>query len=146
MGLVKLQLTIDLFSIVNKLLCWISYLCFSYLFNLSHRDNFLILQTLVASIAYYMFPFLQHLPLWNSKGLIVALLLHVGLSEPLYYWVHRRFHGEYLFTHYHSLHHSSPVPESFTGENHRYPILILILSVLFWLAQTTTRPIIILVG
>ncbi|XP_057420433.1 very-long-chain aldehyde decarbonylase CER3 isoform X2 [Lotus japonicus] len=80
-------------------------------------DNFLILQTLVASIAYYMFPFLQHLPLWNSKGLIVALLLHVGLSEPLYYWVHRRFHGEYLFTHYHSLHHSSPVPESFTAGN-----------------------------
>ncbi|KAH1117192.1 hypothetical protein GLYMA_17G069100v4 [Glycine max] len=80
-------------------------------------DNFLILQALVASMACYMFPFLQHLPLWNVKGLIVALVLHVGVSEPLYYWVHRKFHGDYLFTHYHSLHHSSPVPESFTAGN-----------------------------
>nr|KYP51424.1 Protein WAX2 [Cajanus cajan] len=78
-------------------------------------DNFLILQTLVASMACYMFPFLQYLPLWNAKGLIVALILHVGISEPLYYWVHRKFHGDYLFTHYHSLHHSSPIPESFTA-------------------------------
>ncbi|KAK7265329.1 hypothetical protein RJT34_32948 [Clitoria ternatea] len=80
-------------------------------------DNFLILQALVASLACYMFPFLQHLPPWNLKGLIVALILHVGVSEPVYYWVHRRFHGDYLFTNYHSLHHSSPVPVPFTAGN-----------------------------
>ncbi|KAJ7979543.1 protein ECERIFERUM 3 [Quillaja saponaria] len=78
-------------------------------------DNFIILQALIASIACYMFPFLENLPLWNTKGFITALMLHVGVSEPLYYWVHRKFHGDYLFAHYHSLHHSSPVPRSFTA-------------------------------
>ena len=92
-----------------------------FIFIVLNRDNFLILQALVASMACYIFPFLQHLPPWNVKGLIVALMLHVGISEPLYYWVHRKFHGDYLFTHYHSLHHSSPVPEPLTGENHKYP-------------------------
>lgn len=103
------------------------YVCFSI------RDNFLILQALVASMACYMFPILQHLPIWNVKGLFVALILHVGVSEPLYYWVHKKFHGDYLFTHYHSLHHSSPVPESFTGENHIYPSLLESSSIDFWI-------------
>ncbi|KAL5548864.1 hypothetical protein UlMin_004095 [Ulmus minor] len=80
-----------------------------------HWDNFLILQALISSMACYLFPSLQNLPLWNSKGIITALLLHVGVSEPLYYWVHRSFHGNYLFTNYHSLHHSSPVPHPFTA-------------------------------
>ncbi|XP_027367642.1 very-long-chain aldehyde decarbonylase CER3-like isoform X1 [Abrus precatorius] len=80
-------------------------------------DNFLILQAIIGSMAYYMFPSLQNLRLWNTKGLIVALMLHVGISEPLYYWVHRKFHGPYLFTNYHSLHHSAPVPQSLTAGN-----------------------------
>ncbi|WJX96725.1 Very-long-chain aldehyde decarbonylase cer3 [Trifolium repens] len=80
-------------------------------------DNFLILQALVATIVCYIFPFLQHLPLWNVKGLIVALILHVGVSEPLYYLVHKKFHEDYLFTNYHSLHHSSHVPTPLTAGN-----------------------------
>lgn len=80
-------------------------------------DNFLILQALVATVICYIFPFLQHLPLWNVKGIIVAMILHVGVSEPLYYWVHKKFHGDYLFKNYHSLHHSSPVPTPLTAGN-----------------------------
>ncbi|XP_058765667.1 very-long-chain aldehyde decarbonylase CER3-like [Vicia villosa] len=80
-------------------------------------DNFLILQTLVAFIVCYIFPFLQHLPIWNLKGLALAMILHVGVSEPLYYWVHKKFHGDYLFKNYHSLHHSSPVPTPLTAGN-----------------------------
>ncbi|KAI4335487.1 hypothetical protein L6164_014127 [Bauhinia variegata] len=80
-------------------------------------DNFLILQALIASLFYYTFPVLQNLPLWSTKGVIAALILHVAVSEPLYYWAHRKFHGDYLFRHYHSLHHSSPVPQSFTAGN-----------------------------
>ncbi|KAK2358882.1 Fatty acid hydroxylase superfamily [Trifolium repens] len=80
-------------------------------------DNFLILQALVATIVCYIFPFLQHLPLWNVKGLIVALILHMGVSEPLYYLVHKKFHEDYLFTNYHSLHHSSHVPTPLTAGN-----------------------------
>ncbi|KAE8056816.1 hypothetical protein FH972_013553 [Carpinus fangiana] len=79
-------------------------------------DNFIILQALIASMASYMFPFLENLPLWNAKGFIAVLTLHMAVSEPLYYWVHRFVHGShYLFTHYHSLHHSSPVPHPFTA-------------------------------
>ncbi|ONH95085.1 hypothetical protein PRUPE_7G050800 [Prunus persica] len=52
---------------------------------------------------------LQNLPLWNTIGFISTLVLHVGVSEPLYYWMHRRFHGNYFFENYHSLHRSSPL-------------------------------------
>uniref|UniRef100_A0A5B6Z7Y4 Putative Fatty acid hydroxylase superfamily n=1 Tax=Davidia involucrata TaxID=16924 RepID=A0A5B6Z7Y4_DAVIN len=80
-------------------------------------DNFIILQALMASMACYMFPVLTSLPLWNTRGLIAIMILHMGVSEPLYYWLHKKFHGNYLFTHYHSLHHSSAVPQPFTAGN-----------------------------
>ena len=88
-------------------------------YSIFSRDNFLILQALIGSMAFYMFPFLQNLPPWNTMGVIAALILHVVISEPLFYWLHRKFHEEHLFNHYHSLHHSSPVPESFTGQRNQ---------------------------
>ncbi|XP_068652155.1 very-long-chain aldehyde decarbonylase GL1-1 [Aristolochia californica] len=90
-------------------------------------DNFLILQALIAAIACYTFPVLRDLPLLNWKGFVLALALHMGVSEPLYYWFHKRLHTGYLFTHYHSLHHSSPVPQPFTA-GHGTPLEHLILS------------------
>ncbi|XP_058211162.1 very-long-chain aldehyde decarbonylase CER3 [Rhododendron vialii] len=81
-------------------------------------DNFLILQALLASMALYIFPSLSSLPVWNSSGFVAVILLHVGVSEPFYYWIHKCFHGNnYLLTHYHSLHHSSTVPQAFTAGN-----------------------------
>ncbi|KAJ8767298.1 hypothetical protein K2173_017342 [Erythroxylum novogranatense] len=81
-------------------------------------DNFILLQALIASMACLIFPsYLENAPLWNTYGFITTLILHVAISEPLYYWVHRWFHNGYLFTHYHSLHHSSPVLHPFTGAN-----------------------------
>ncbi|CAH2049722.1 unnamed protein product, partial [Thlaspi arvense] len=88
---------------------------FFFLISSHDLDNFIILQALMASVAYYVFPFLSLLPLWDPRSFIAATLLHVVVSEPLYYWVHRCFHGDYLFTHYHSLHHSSPVPQPLTA-------------------------------
>ncbi|KAG1327517.1 hypothetical protein COCNU_01G014510 [Cocos nucifera] len=58
-------------------------------------DNFLILQALIGAMAFCFVPSLRDLPFWDLRGCIVALLFHVGVSEPLFYWVHR----------YHSLHH-----------------------------------------
>ncbi|KAK8661027.1 hypothetical protein V6N13_051929 [Hibiscus sabdariffa] len=78
-------------------------------------DNFLILQALLASMACLIFPSLASLPLWNPKGFVTLLLLHVSVSEPLYYWAHRFLHESYLFTHYHLLHHSSPVLHPYTA-------------------------------
>ncbi|KAK1549937.1 hypothetical protein Q3G72_010824 [Acer saccharum] len=81
-------------------------------------DNFIILQALMASMAYYMFPFFENLPLWNTKGFIALFILHVTVTEPLYYFIHRHFHkNHFLFTNYHSFHHSSPVPQATTAGN-----------------------------
>ncbi|XP_077238230.1 very-long-chain aldehyde decarbonylase CER3-like [Tasmannia lanceolata] len=80
-------------------------------------DNFLILQAFIATLACYSFPIFGNLPLWNWRGCIFALFLHMGVSEPLYYQIHKLLHTDYFFSHYHSLHHSSAVPQPFTAGN-----------------------------
>lgn len=79
------------------------------------RDNFIILQAFVGSLAYFSFPSLACLPLWNTKGILCCLILHMMVSEPLYYWTHRLMHSQYLFNNYHWLHHYSKVTHPFTG-------------------------------
>uniref|UniRef100_M4CRF8 Fatty acid hydroxylase domain-containing protein n=1 Tax=Brassica campestris TaxID=3711 RepID=M4CRF8_BRACM len=85
-------------------------------------DNYILLQAIIASMICYMStPSMimnSTIPLWNTKGLIVLLVIHVTFSEPLYYFLHRSVHrNNYLFTHYHSFHHSSPVPNPMTANN-----------------------------
>ncbi|KAM7477084.1 hypothetical protein LguiB_024327 [Lonicera macranthoides] len=80
-------------------------------------DNMIILQAVMSSMGIYLFPKMASLPVWDTRGFIAILILHMGVSEPLYYWIHKCFHGNYLFTHYHSLHHSSAVPQPFTAGN-----------------------------
>ncbi|KAJ0984929.1 hypothetical protein J5N97_003285 [Dioscorea zingiberensis] len=66
-------------------------------------------------MACYVLQGLGDLPKWNLLGCLIALLLHVVVSEPLFYLTHRLFHKGYLFENYHSLHHSTVVPQSFTA-------------------------------
>lgn len=80
-----------------------------------HWDNFIILQAIVAALLLYIFPVFSSQPLWNLKGFISAIALHITVSEPLFYTIHKCFHGNYLFTRYHSLHHSSDVPQAYTA-------------------------------
>lgn len=114
-------ITISLFSFpFEKSKSFISiiilYSIFVLFFFSLFRDNFILLQAAIASMGYYVFPSSERLPQWNTKGFIAVLILHVAVSEPLYYVLHRQFHkNQYLFTHYHSLHHSSPVPQIPTG-------------------------------
>lgn len=62
---------------------------------------------------------MNSIPLWNTKGLVALIVLHVTFSEPLYYFLHRSFHrNNHFFTHYHSFHHASPVPHPMTGKFH----------------------------
>lgn len=92
------------------------YFCLFVCFFPPYRDNFILLQAAIASMGYYIFPCSENLPRWNTKGFIALQILHVAVSEPLYYVLHRHFHrNKYLFTHYHSLHHSSPAPQIPTG-------------------------------
>lgn len=120
-----MELVIINFSIIllfNFSLCVYScYILYKYISISCQlcRDNFILLQAIIASIACYIFPtFIENVPVWNTKGFITILILHVGMSEPLYYWVHRCFHESYPFTHYHSLHHSSHVLHPFTGKKY----------------------------
>lgn len=64
-------------------------------------------------------PPLEELPILGLQGCIIALLLHVGVSEPVFYLANRWFHSGSLFTHYHSIQHASPVPTPMTGKRQR---------------------------
>ncbi|CAI0427709.1 unnamed protein product, partial [Linum tenue] len=77
-------------------------------------DNFLVFQSLIGFLACSMSS-MGSLPIWNTKGLLWILVLHVGISEPVYYCVHRLFHTGSWFTNYHSINHSSPVLHPYTG-------------------------------
>ncbi|XP_056161764.1 very-long-chain aldehyde decarbonylase CER1-like isoform X2 [Syzygium oleosum] len=60
------------------------------------------------------------LPVWRSDGVITTILLHVGLVEFLYYWLHKVLHHHYLYSRYHSHHHSSIVTEPITSVIHPF--------------------------
>ncbi|KAH0458983.1 hypothetical protein IEQ34_011797 [Dendrobium chrysotoxum] len=95
-------------------------------------DNFFIPQAFIAALAFYFFPSLRKLPVWEIRGLFIALVLHVGVSEPLFYCTHRAFHSGRLFNYYHSLHHSSPVPSTFTA-GHGTPVEYMVMSLVMGL-------------
>ena len=81
------------------------------------RDNFLLLQTLIGATVVNspLLPGLRQLCLWDPRGWAVALLLHVGFSEPAFYLAHRALHRAPLFARYHAAHHSSGVTQPLTG-------------------------------
>jgi len=60
----------------------------------------------------------SRLPLWRTDGVIMAMVLHAGPVEFLYYWLHRALHHHFLYSRYHSHHHSSIVTEPITCESH----------------------------
>lgn len=72
----------------------------------------------MVSLVYYLVsltdPAIAKMPLWKPDGAIVTFLLHVGPIEFLYYWLHRALHHHYLYSRYHSHHHSSIVTEPIT--------------------------------
>lgn len=56
----------------------------------------------------------SHMPLWRTDGVLITALLHAGPVEFLYYWLHRALHHHFLYSRYHSHHHSSIVTEPIT--------------------------------
>lgn len=88
------------------------------LMKIDRRDNLVIMQTLIAAMVINnpLFPGVTELRSWDPRGWAVALLLHVSISEPAFYWAHRALHRGPLLSQYHAMHHSSPVTQSLTGE------------------------------
>ncbi|CAL5041629.1 unnamed protein product [Urochloa decumbens] len=80
-------------------------------------DNMVILQTLIAAMVANSpaFPGVAELRAWDPRGWALALLLHVTVSEPAFYWAHRALHRGPLFSLYHAKHHSSPVTQPLTA-------------------------------
>uniref|UniRef100_A0A5B6ZZ73 Protein ECERIFERUM 1-like n=1 Tax=Davidia involucrata TaxID=16924 RepID=A0A5B6ZZ73_DAVIN len=58
--------------------------------------------------------------IWRTDGVITTILLHIGPVEFLYYWLHRALHHHYLYSRYHSHHHSSIVTEPITSVIHPF--------------------------
>ncbi|KAM1362959.1 hypothetical protein PS1_028256 [Malus domestica] len=81
-------------------------------------------QILFNSILFYLgsrhLPEASNLPMWRTDGVILTILLHAGPVEFLYYWLHRALHHHFLYSRYHSHHHSSIVTEPITSVIHPF--------------------------
>ncbi|XP_048434515.1 very-long-chain aldehyde decarbonylase CER1-like [Pyrus x bretschneideri] len=78
-------------------------------------DNQILFNGTLLYLANRFFPGAQKIPPWRTDGVVSAVLLHAGQVEYLYYWFHRVLHHHYLYSRYHSDHHSSIVTEPITS-------------------------------
>ncbi|XP_057450876.1 very-long-chain aldehyde decarbonylase CER1-like [Lotus japonicus] len=83
-------------------------------------DDQILFNGLLYYLACYTLPGASRLPLWRTDGVLIAILLHAGPVEFLYYWLHRALHHHYLYSRYHSHHHSSVVTEPITSVIHPF--------------------------
>ncbi|KAI6702912.1 hypothetical protein NL676_012048 [Syzygium grande] len=65
-------------------------------------------------------PQASHLPVWRTDGVIITVLIHALVVEFLYYWLHRALHHHFLYSRYHSHHHSSIVTEPISSVIHPF--------------------------
>eukprot|EP00252_Welwitschia_mirabilis_P006879 TRINITY_DN17805_c0_g3_i1.p1 TRINITY_DN17805_c0_g3~~TRINITY_DN17805_c0_g3_i1.p1 ORF type:complete len:410 (+),score=-13.52 TRINITY_DN17805_c0_g3_i1:164-1393(+) len=82
-------------------------------------DENILLYTLVFEV---LRPLLvgPDVPFWNSRGLLIIMAVHAGPVEFVYYWLHRALHHHWLYSRYHSHHHSSFVTEPITSVVHPF--------------------------
>ncbi|KAE9603419.1 hypothetical protein Lal_00008242 [Lupinus albus] len=83
-------------------------------------DDQILFNGLLYYLASYSLSGASRLPLWRTDGVIMAIVLHAGPVEFLYYWLHRALHHHYLYSRYHSHHHSSIVTEPITSVIHPF--------------------------
>ncbi|KAJ7961837.1 protein ECERIFERUM 1-like [Quillaja saponaria] len=83
-------------------------------------DDQIIFNGLLYYLSSYTMQGASYLPIWRTDGVIMTILLHAGPVEFLYYWLHRALHHHYLYSRYHSHHHSSIVTEPITSVIHPF--------------------------
>ncbi|KAF5761340.1 putative fatty acid hydroxylase [Helianthus annuus] len=83
-------------------------------------DDQIIFNGILYYVGYYSLTEARQMPLWRLDGVIIVILLHVGVVEFLYYWLHRALHHHFLYNRYHSHHHSSIVTEPITSVIHPF--------------------------
>lgn len=83
-------------------------------------DDQIIFNAILMYVANMKLPGASRLPLWRADGALLIALLHAGPVEFLYYWFHRALHHHFLYSRYHSHHHSSIVTEPITSVVHPF--------------------------
>ncbi|XP_059651693.1 very-long-chain aldehyde decarbonylase CER1-like [Cornus florida] len=86
----------------------------------SNWDDQILMNGIIFYIVNMAVPEASNLPLWRTDGVIITTLLHIGPVEFLYYWLHRALHHHYLYSRYHSHHHSSVVTEPISSVIHPF--------------------------
>ncbi|KAI3959473.1 hypothetical protein MKW98_019063 [Papaver atlanticum] len=86
----------------------------------SNWDDNIIMQGLMFYMGQKYLEGASNLPIWRTDGIVITILLHTGPVEFLYYWLHRSLHHHYLYSRYHSHHHSSIVTEPITSVIHPF--------------------------
>ncbi|KAL5731969.1 aldehyde oxygenase (deformylating) [Ranunculus cassubicifolius] len=86
----------------------------------SNWDDQIIFNALLFYIGNYYITGSRNMPMWRTDGIVATILIHMGPVEFLYYWLHRALHHHYLYTRYHSHHHSSIVTEPITSVIHPF--------------------------
>ncbi|XP_021756465.1 protein ECERIFERUM 1-like [Chenopodium quinoa] len=83
-------------------------------------DDQILLNWIIFYVAFWSWDAVKQPPFWRMDGLIQMFLLHTGPVEFLYYWLHRALHHHFLYSRYHSHHHSSVVTEPITSVIHPF--------------------------
>ncbi|XP_054779990.1 very-long-chain aldehyde decarbonylase CER1-like isoform X2 [Prosopis cineraria] len=111
---------------------------FSQVDRETNWDDSILLTGHIMYIAYIILPEISHrLPLWRTNGVILTILLHAGPVEFLYYWLHRALHHHFLYSRYHSHHHSSIVTQPITAVAHPFAEVLAYMT-LFAIPQFVT--------
>ncbi|KAH7669752.1 aldehyde decarbonylase protein [Dioscorea alata] len=93
---------------------------FSQVDRESNWDDQILLTAFILYTANMVLPGVTFAPWWNTKGFLIIILLHMGPVEFLYYWFHRALHHHFLYSRYHSHHHSSIVTQPITSVIHPF--------------------------
>ncbi|XP_057807547.1 very-long-chain aldehyde decarbonylase CER1-like isoform X2 [Salvia miltiorrhiza] len=86
----------------------------------SNWDDQILLSGIMLYIFNYTLSAASFSPAWRTDGVIITALLHAGPVEYIYYWLHRALHHHYLYSRYHSHHHSSIVTEPISSVIHPF--------------------------
>ncbi|XP_017246358.1 very-long-chain aldehyde decarbonylase CER1 [Daucus carota subsp. sativus] len=83
-------------------------------------DDQIVMNGLVLYAGGWILPGASKLSIYRSDGIIITILLHAGPVEFVYYWLHRALHHHYLYSRYHSHHHSSIVTQPISSVIHPF--------------------------
>ncbi|XP_074272798.1 very-long-chain aldehyde decarbonylase CER1-like [Silene latifolia] len=83
-------------------------------------DDQILFNWLLLYLAFWGLESAKGVPFWRTDGIVLMFLLHMGPVEFLYYWLHRALHHHFLYSRYHSHHHSSIVTEPITSVIHPF--------------------------